>query len=125
MTVVAASIVRGLRAIPEGELRRDAAKLLTFVAKRQDASLQAGHFNDFALVVQLRSALHRAAIAAERSGDGGLDPLDIGQTVTGLLELDRADYNAARPRSMIAAPNGLCAGWSSTGSCEFCIAVGG
>ena len=40
--------------------RRRARKLLAFVDNRQDASLQAGHFNDFVQVTQLRGALYRA-----------------------------------------------------------------
>ena len=95
MTVVAESVVRGLRAVPESDLRRDARKLLTFVDNRQDASLQAGHFNDFALVAQLRAAVHQAALAAVRGGELGLDPLDVGQAVTPLLALRREDYDAA------------------------------
>ncbi len=35
-------------------------KLLTFTDNRQDASLQAGHFNDFVHVALLRAALHAA-----------------------------------------------------------------
>lgn len=35
-------------------------KLLTFTDNRQDASLQAGHFNDFVQVAVLRAALYRA-----------------------------------------------------------------
>ena len=42
-------------------------KLLDFTDNRQDATLQAGHFNDFVQVSLLRSALYRAAVAA---GDG-------------------------------------------------------
>ena len=48
------------------ELQRDrnlapeARKLLSFTDNRQDASLQAGHFNDFVQVALLRSALYRA-----------------------------------------------------------------
>ncbi|GIV04329.1 MAG: DEAD/DEAH box helicase [Fimbriimonadales bacterium] len=36
------------------------AKLLSFTDNRQDASLQAGHFNDFVKVATVRSALYRA-----------------------------------------------------------------
>ncbi|WP_020519492.1 DEAD/DEAH box helicase [Catelliglobosispora koreensis] len=95
MTVVASSIVRTMRSLPHADLPRDARKLLTFVDNRQDASLQAGHFNDFALVIQIRAALHRAVMEAEQDGDGGVDPLELGTAVTKHLGLSRADYDAA------------------------------
>ena len=41
-------------------LTPEARKLLSFTDNRQDASLQAGHFNDFVQVALLRSALYRA-----------------------------------------------------------------
>ena len=53
-TVLAVSLLRHARALGG----RD--KLLTFTDSRQDASLQAGHFNDFIHVAVLRSALHAA-----------------------------------------------------------------
>ena len=53
MSLVTASIVRALRTW-EGDLDEKARKLLAFVDNRQDASLQAGHFNDFIQVTQLR-----------------------------------------------------------------------
>ena len=34
-------------------------KLMSFTDNRQDASLQAGHFNDFIQVVHLRSAIDK------------------------------------------------------------------
>ena len=54
-TVLASSLLRNAGA--EGSPRD---KLLTFTDNRQDASLQAGHFNDFVHVSLLRSALHAA-----------------------------------------------------------------
>lgn len=55
------------------QLERKARKLLSFTDNRQDASLQAGHFNDFAQVALLRSALHRATITqATGIGHGDL-----------------------------------------------------
>ena len=42
-------------------------KLLSFTDNRQDASLQAGHFNDFVHVSLLRSALHVCADADSRT----------------------------------------------------------
>ncbi len=40
-------------------------KLLSFMDNRQDAALQAGHFNDFMDVVRLRSAIRKAVATAE------------------------------------------------------------
>jgi hypothetical protein len=56
MSLITASIVRTLRTW-EGDLDSKARKLLAFVDNRQDASLQAGHFNDFVQVTQLRGGL--------------------------------------------------------------------
>lgn len=53
----------------DGSLEPKARKLLSFTDNRQDASLQAGHFNDFVEVVLLRGALHKAVRDA---GVGGL-----------------------------------------------------
>ncbi len=39
-------------------------KLLSFTDNRQDAALQAGHFNDFAQVVRLRAAIQKALLIA-------------------------------------------------------------
>src|SRR5258708_26480045 len=44
---------------------REARKVLSFTDNRQDASLQAGHLNDFVQVVLLRGALARALPARE------------------------------------------------------------
>jgi superfamily II DNA/RNA helicase/very-short-patch-repair endonuclease len=65
-TVLGLSAVRQLR--EDGELDPEARKLLSFSDNRQDASLQAGHFNDFVEVGLLRSALHRAAAAVTAEG---------------------------------------------------------
>ena len=53
-------------------LAPEARKLLSFTDNRQDASLQAGHFNDFVQVALLRSALYRACegrLPAQSPGD--------------------------------------------------------
>ncbi|MCS7007624.1 MAG: helicase-related protein, partial [Gaiellaceae bacterium] len=67
--VLTLAAIRALRA-GEGEdaLPREAQKLLSFTDNRQDASLQAGHFNDFVEVGLVRSALYRAALAAGEEG---------------------------------------------------------
>ena len=49
-------------------LKREARKLLSFTDNRQDASLQAGHFNDFSQVALLRSALHKATVSKGSAG---------------------------------------------------------
>ena len=59
VTVLSQSVVRTLR--DESDLDDEARKFLAFSDNRQDASLQAGHFNDFVLVGLIRSALYRAA----------------------------------------------------------------
>ncbi len=83
MSVVAASVVRALRDEAVGNLPKEAQKLLTFVDNRQDASLQAGHLNDFVQVVQLRGALFRAA----KSSPNGLTHEVIGASVVDVLGL--------------------------------------
>jgi len=44
----------------ETTLEKKARKLLSFTDNRQDASLQAGHFNDFVEISLLRAGLFRA-----------------------------------------------------------------
>src|SRR5260370_21002866 len=87
MSLITASVVRALRA-SEGELDEKAKKLLAFVDNRQDASLQAGHFNDFVQVTQLRCALYRALAHAP---DGLTDEV-VGQRVTEALHLTTSDF---------------------------------
>lgn len=88
-SLVSASIVRSLKSVPEEALDKEARKLLTFVDNRQDASLQAGHFNDFVQITQLRGALYRAALDA---GEEGLHHEDLATAVTNALALAPADY---------------------------------
>ncbi|MFJ5724960.1 protein kinase [Streptomyces sp. NPDC093149] len=88
-SLISASIVKSLRAVPEESLGKDARKLLTFVDNRQDASLQAGHFNDFAQVTQLRGALYQAAV---RAGEEGLRHDDLAEAVTEVMGLSPREY---------------------------------
>ncbi len=85
-SVVTASVVRSLREQPD--LPRSARKLLAFADNRQDASLQAGHFNDFIQVTQLRGALYRAC----RAEPDGLTHEVVEQRVTDALGLALADF---------------------------------
>lgn len=81
-TILALSAVRNLR--EDESLVQKARKLLSFTDNRQDASLQAGHFNDFIEVALLRGALFKAAFAA---GDGGLSHDELTQRVFEALDL--------------------------------------
>ncbi|MFI0774649.1 protein kinase [Streptomyces sp. NPDC021212] len=88
-SLISSSIVRSLKAVPEDALDKEARKLLTFVDNRQDASLQAGHFNDFAQITQLRGALYQAAAEA---GEDGITHEELASRVAGALGLEPVDY---------------------------------
>ena len=86
------------------DLDEKTKKLLAFTDNRQDASLQAGHFNDFIQVLLLRGAL-LAAIGGARGGCLTDDVLT--QQVLDRLHLDVTDF-AANPESKgIKAQNTL------------------
>ncbi|MCA9671385.1 MAG: DEAD/DEAH box helicase [Myxococcales bacterium] len=90
-TILTLSTIRELRGNPH--LDREAQKLLSFTDNRQDASLQAGHFNDFVEIGLLRSALHRAVANA---GDEGLRHDTLPLRVFDALDLPLRLY-AANP----------------------------
>ena len=75
------------------DLKPEARKLLSFTDNRQDASLQAGHFNDFAQVALLRSALHKAT---RDKGSKGLTHGDLSRNVFDAMQL-RFDEYASDP----------------------------
>jgi len=72
------------------QLPPHARKLLAFTDNRQDASLQAGHFNDFVIVGLLRAGLHAAALDA--ATDGGLRHDTLAERVTQALALPIEHY---------------------------------
>ncbi len=88
-TVLGLTAVRWLR--HDGTLEPEARKLLSFSDNRQDASLQAGHFNDFVEIGLLRSALHRAVGGA---ASDGLRHDALAQAVFDELRLDASEYVA-------------------------------
>lgn len=90
-SILSLSTVRRLRA--EADLEKDQRKVLSFTDNRQDASLQAGHFNDFVEIGLLRSALHRAI---EQAGESGVGYDELGGAVLEQLALPLAAY-AANP----------------------------
>jgi superfamily II DNA/RNA helicase len=88
-TVLGLSAVRQLRS--DVELPKQARKLLSFTDNRQDASLQAGHFNDFVEIGLMRSGLYRAVASA---GASGLTHDLLAQHVFDALALDSELYAA-------------------------------
>ena len=89
MSLLSVSVLRGLRA--QKDLPHSARKLLTFVDNRQDASLQAGHLNDFVQVTRLRSALWKASADA---GKHGLRHEEVAEKVTEALDLPLRSFSA-------------------------------
>ena len=85
-TIAAFSILNRLR--DDGHSPRD-QKLLSFTDNRQDAALQAGHFNDFVQVVRLRAGIRRAL---ESVADGILDYATLGEAIFEALSLPFRDY---------------------------------
>lgn len=72
-------------------LKPEARKLLSFTDNRQDASLQAGHFNDFVQVALLRSALYKAI---QEKGEKGLTHGELSRSVFEVMQLPFAEYAA-------------------------------
>jgi len=88
--------VRRLRL--QTDLSREARKLLSFTDNRQDASLQAGHFNDFVEIALLRAALFSAA---RKVDPGSLRYDELPQRVFEALNLPKLLY-AANPEERFA-----------------------
>lgn len=78
-----------LRHLQGSDLPTTARKLLTFTDNRQDAALQAGHFNDFVAVGVLRAGLYRAL---EDAGSEGLAAEDVPGAVFDALDVPFAEY---------------------------------
>jgi len=88
-TIMSLSAIRALKR--ESTLPAHARKLLSFTDNRQDASLQAGHFNDFIEIGLLRSALYRAA---RQAGPAGLRHEELTARVFEALDLSPDLYAA-------------------------------
>lgn len=80
-TILSLSAIQNLK---QSTLADTAKKLLSFTDNRQDASLQAGHFNDFVEIGLLRAALYKAAKAA---GPAGIQHQELTQQVFEALNL--------------------------------------
>jgi ATP-dependent helicase YprA (DUF1998 family)/very-short-patch-repair endonuclease len=95
-TILSLSAIRHLK---NEDLPAEAKKLLSFTDNRQDASLQAGHFNDFVEIGLLRSALYKAI---EQAGENGLDHDELTQEVFKAMNLPIELY-ASNPEVRFAA----------------------
>lgn len=87
-TIISLSTVLALREAGDA-LPELARKLLSFTDNRQDASLQAGHFNDLVDIGMLRGALYRAVLEA---GNQGLRHDDLTEVVFETLNLPLEAY---------------------------------
>ncbi|MGO9062088.1 MAG: DEAD/DEAH box helicase [Candidatus Binataceae bacterium] len=86
-TLLVSSTLRWMNA-PNNGLRIDKRKVLGFTDNRQDAALQAGHFNDFLFVTLLRAAILAAVRVA---GPDGLADEDFGRKVQSALGFTAAN----------------------------------
>lgn len=87
-TIIVSSMLRWMNS-PDSTIKEETRKLLAFTDNRQDAALQAGHFNDFVFVTLLRGSI--LAALTQRS-DGLLDD-EAGhaiQTALGFLGTNKA-----------------------------------
>lgn len=80
-TITAYSILNQLN--ESGYPQKD-QKLLSFTDNRQDAALQAGHFNDFVQVIRLRGGIHKALVDAPNNT---LNYATLGEAITKALNL--------------------------------------
>ena len=95
-TILSLSLIRQLRKALD--LKPKARKLLSFTDNRQDASLQAGHFNDFVEISLLRSAIYRAV---KEIGELGITHEVLTQKVFQALDLP-IEYYASDPEVRFA-----------------------
>jgi hypothetical protein len=85
-TIAAFSILNQLK---EAGYRDENQKLLSFTDNRQDAALQAGHFNDFVQVVRLRAGIYKALTDATGNR---LTYATLGEAVFNALDLPFIEY---------------------------------
>ncbi len=98
-TLLVSSALRWMNGADRG-LGKDRRKVLGFTDNRQDAALQAGHFNDFVFVTLLRAAI---LAAVEQAGPEGLAPEDFARRVQAMLGFAAA--NRERRAEWMADPS--------------------
>jgi len=77
-----------IKALGEQGMKPELQKLLSFTDNRQDASLQAGHFNDFISIIQLRSAIYHTL----KKNPNGLSDSNIAALAVEQLKLPETEY---------------------------------
>lgn len=97
-TVLSHSVIGKLTEQGVGDVRN---KLLSFTDNRQDASLQAGHFNDWISTIKLRAAIQKAVTNA---GAEGLRIETLPDKVFEQLGLNEAEY-ARNPAPDLSWPD--------------------
>ena len=101
-TLLALSSITQMKNDPD--LDPEAQKLLSFTDNRQDASLQAGHFNDFIEVSHLRAAIYRAL----QQNPAGLTHTTVASAAVDELHLPQESYAreiAPNPRAPLFRRN--------------------
>ena len=83
------SIFTVLALMDDKQLPIEAKKLLSFTDNRQDAALQAGHFNDFVETGILRAGIYEAT---RRAGPEGLNYENLAESVFNALDLPFEAY---------------------------------
>jgi superfamily II DNA/RNA helicase len=96
--------ISALKYVIGTDLDSRAKKILGFSDNRQDASLQAGHFNDFVQILLLRGSL---LAAIRKTADKSLTDDVLTQRVLEHLHLEPADYAANPEAKGIKAQNTL------------------
>lgn len=86
-TITAFSILNQLN---QAGYKQEDQKLLSFTDNRQDAALQAGHFNDFVQVVQLRAGIYKALA---NSPTHTLTYTNLGESVFNALSLPFLEFS--------------------------------
>lgn len=84
-SIISYGIVNSL--VDQGESLQN-QKLLSFTDNRQDASLQAGHFNDFYSTIRLRSALYHSI----EENDRPYEIHEVAESIFKTLDLKESDY---------------------------------
>ena len=97
-TIIIASILQWMND-SENDIAALTRKLLSFTDNRQDAALQAGHFNDFIFVTLLRGAI---LAVLNKAGEEGIQEDRVGAAIQRVLGL--AASNSSRKTEWLVEP---------------------